>query len=195
MADQLWFNPVSGGNHDDGSDKFINVQWAASMFGAPAIAPVTAIVDAVFVFQTSPTLGEARLNSCYGKWSWTSEQSGGNMTKGSQLAIGTVLAHTLGGTTWSTVDVWAKFKVSNVRRLSSVYLSLSDSGTNSSSSANQLGSMVNDTWYIAHHNSSSLTNWAHSNIRGVLTFQGTTTAADVGALDVYVEWFAFGLTA
>lgn len=117
------------------------------------------------------------------------------MTKGSQLAIGTVFANSLSGTTWDTVEVWAKFKVSNTRRLSSVYLSLNDSGANSSSSANLLGSLVNDTWYVAHLSSSSLDDWAHSNIRGVLTLQGTTTAADVGALDVYVEWFAFGLTA
>jgi hypothetical protein len=117
------------------------------------------------------------------------------MTKGSQIGVGTVLARSLTDLTlWGTVDVWAKFKVSTVRRLSKIYLSLCDSGANTS--AIEVGQVFDDTWRFTHHyKSSSIDNWANGNLRGVLTFQGTTTPANVGALDVYVEWFAFGLTA
>jgi hypothetical protein len=197
MADHLWFIPVSGGNADDPSDKFINVQWGSGLYGAPAIAPVTAAIEAGVTFQGGGGEGEAKIGPCCGKWSWTSEQSGGNMTKGSQLGVGTVFAKQLvtPAYLWSTTEFWAKFKVSDKDKLSRVWISLCDSGGNSVSSEVALAGITNNQWKVFGKSRNAMPDtWAMQNLRGVLTFQGTTDAQQVGELIVYVEWFAFRLS-
>jgi len=218
MADHLWFIPATGGRglgaYPGGMPKAIaefNVQWDFHPFpvGEPAVEfpfieamTFTAVTPGS---QVGPT--PAKLVECFAAWRWRSCALGGVIVTGGELMVGTVFANwlpllnnydpnTLTADWWNSVEVWAKYRVSDVTKLSTIMLSINDNlGNVHPVTVQNIGLTVSGQWRVVH--GLWLGPWpftsARTNLRGVLTFQGTLLPANVGVVEVDVEWFAFRL--
>lgn len=190
-----------------------NVQWNFVNFPADPEAAQPCITAHPFVgFTRSNAENEtAKLNECFGRWTWRSCTDGQRVTVGGQLAIGVVFGNELVvrygdippalPTThvWNQVEVFAKYRVDDKTKLSHIFLNLSDNLGNSYPAAALCDDWipyVSNTWRVIGTRIYNI-NWAlwsRSNLRAVLTFLGTTNPANVGPVNVDVEWFAFRLT-
>jgi hypothetical protein len=220
MADHLWFIPATGGrglgSYPPGMPKTIaefNVQWDFHIFPVqepgidwPCIEAMT-VTGAIAGSQVGPT--PSQLVECFAAYRWRSCAQGGVIVTGGELTVGTVFSRALftGNSTlgppqqgglyfWSIVDVWAKFRVIDLTKLSAIMLSINDRSGNVASSGNIiLPPAWNNNWYVANVLNANWSGWdaPGTNLRAVLTFQGTLNPANVGLTDVHVEWFAIRL--
>jgi len=225
MADEmLWFVPVTGGGptipHGAGtgpirSPASFNVQWDTDIYPESQdpepehpifeVETITAFSNATGGGEEPDTLG--MLSNCYAQFRWYSCADGdeGDITMGGQLNIGTVFARQLptvypsspGILRWNTVEVWAKYRVSDKTRLSWIELVLNDSApANIAGSGDLIGVTTDNVWNVgyAHHQDASWSGVNSSNLRATLNFLGTTDDATVGLVTVDIEWFAFRLS-
>lgn len=125
--------------------------------------------------------GQAQLNDAYAKLEWTSAEQGGGITDGAQVALGTACRRC-----GATATARARLQVNLPARFSAVYLSLCDTGNNITSSANLVGNLSASTWYDAVLSNVDIGSW-DSQLRLVLTAQGTDIAGNVGATQLLVE--------
>lgn len=223
MADHLWFVPVSSGNAPDEATAafpiaptrdLTNVQWNFSVYpvGQQPPAEVSCLsynsYTAFTMAQEGPPIVEAMLRECYARWTWRSCTDNTNILNGGQLAVGTVFARELPvdnlephqlWNTWTDVDIWAKYRVDVPARLDGIFLSLNDRGGNSSAGPNlALGGLTPaGTWRVAYHTFNQFVQdeWdtPSTNLRVVMSFQGTTNPANVDVVNVDMEWFAIRL--
>jgi hypothetical protein len=224
MAEHVWFIPVTGGS--SGSDvaaafpiaptrDLTNVQWNFSVFpvGQEPPAAVSCLsynsITRFTMGQEGPPITPARLNDCYGSWTWRSCADDQNIITGGQLAVGTVFSRQLTVShgddvppnivyTWDDVEVFAKYRVSNVNRLDNIYLTINEaSGTwFPNPVSDDWGNCVSNTWrVVGTRKNNAWSGWEDiENLRVTLNFQGTTNLANVGLVTVDVEWFAFRLS-
>ena len=145
------------------------------------------------------------LVDCFARWRWRSCADDTNILNGGQLAVGTVFARELpldnaanqSFTVWTEVDAWAKYRVDVPARLDNIFLTLNDrSGVAApATSGNIIGVTPASTWRVAYVTNANWQDWDSpaTNLRVVLSFQGTTNVANVGIVNVDVEWFAIRL--
>jgi hypothetical protein len=99
------------------------------------------------------------------------------------------------------VEVWVKYRVSAVGPLSAINFVLNDSAGN----AQYLGTPANhnwltvtaaNVWQVAYVKNAApnWSGWADENLRATVHFEGTNLIANVGRVDVDIEWFAFRLS-
>jgi len=219
MAEHLWFIPVSaGGSFGPVPSTWapmvppweFNVQWNFQSYpGTPPetdVPCITAHPNVAFTRSTGIDY-PSKLLWCNGRWSWRSCTDGQNITVGGQLEVGTVFARQLRTrfldspppipySSFSTVEVWAKYRLDVPARLDAVILSINDAGGNISNSPNDVGQAVANTWREIYHLHNNWDGWDSpgSNLRVVLTCLGTSFPANVGPINVDVEWFAIRLT-
>lgn len=217
--DHLWFIPVSSGNTlGEGAAAFpiaptrdlTNVQWNFSVF--PVTQDPPAEVSCLsyhsyttFVMGTETGITPSELRECYASWRWRSCADDTNILNGGQLAVGTVFARQLpldnsqphtSWATWRNVEVWAKYRVDVPARLDNIYLSINDRGGNSYTPGDIQPVTPAATWRVAYLTLASWEDWDDpaTNLRAVMSFQGTTNPANVGVVNVDVEWFAIRLS-
>lgn len=113
-----------------------------------------------------------------------------------------------GSLSWERVDAWVKFMLvaTNINKFDNVFFVINDTGANSlglnATPRNWLTGLavpfLINTWNVAHAYVSQAQaewdDWDQDNLRATLSVQGTTVAANVGAVGVNVEWFAFKLS-
>jgi hypothetical protein len=199
MAEHLWIIPVSGGGKtgDPNLPNDINVQW--EIFPWPDTTLLATIVyDSLVAFMPATSLTTSSLMNCNGKWTWTSQASGGNVTVGNQLLVGTVFSADLdvagaGTSIWDTVEVWIKYRTSNKDRFSSFKVVVNNEAGVRSPSGNDIGAVSNNAWHVTKH-TVDVSAWDSVNLRVFLEALGTSTAANVGATDLEVEWIAIRLS-
>lgn len=223
MADHLWFIPVTGGNAPGLAAATIpmaptrdltNVQWMFSVY--PVVQEPPAAVSCLsYTSITRFTMGQenpvwpARLNDCYGNWSWRSCADDQNIITGGQLAVGTVFSKQLAVQhgddvppaipyIWDDVEVFAKYRVDNRLRLDNIYLTINDASGNwfPNPVSDDRPNCVNNTWRVVGTRKNNV--WGSfedlENLRVTLNFTGTTVLANVGLVMVDVEWFAIRLS-
>jgi len=224
MSDHLWFIPVTGGwpTQPTGAPpgvyepREINVQWNVTSYPTSPPVDIPCVRAAPIVMFTPgaslPGVQQARLTQCYGSWRWRSCSDGQVITVGGQLEVGTVFARGLpldnnaagppsqqAFVTWSDVDVWVKYRVSDYNRLSALYLSINDmTGVQVAASPNMqplLNPAWNSVWRVEWLSRGNWQGWdtPPTNLRVVLTALGTVNIANVGLVTVDVEWFAIRL--
>jgi hypothetical protein len=146
----------------------------------------------------------SKLSQCHGSWKWRSCKDDDDVVVGGQLAVGTVFSRRLIAThgdsplshTWDDVEIFAKYRVDDKNKLDNIFLTLCDSGANSFPGTDDWGNCVNNVWRVVGlRKDDSWSGWDDpENLRAVLSFQGTTNAANVGKVTVDVEWFAILLS-
>lgn len=200
-----------------------NVQWDFDKYpDAAAKACNDAGVSTTMTMGSSTGPTQSKLSLCYGMWNWRSCSDGQNVTVGGQLAVGTVFSRLLnlyadgappalaGSLTWDRVDVWVKFMLvsANINKFDNVFFVINDTGANSiglgAPPRNWLvpvppppSPIAINTWFVAHAFKTGNWDdplWDSDNLRATLSVQGTSVAANVGAVGVNVEWFAFKLS-
>jgi hypothetical protein len=213
MAETFWFIPVAGGG--TGGGQFLHtpdldsvkVYWGFSTFPVTAGEPSVAY-RLVKSESFNSGAGAGTVGAAYANWSWISySDCDDGIATGGQLVMGTTfgtryptnnasaMSQTF-STAYDRVTGFAKFKVNETDRFSGIYLSINNTGANSSSSSELKSalSLADDTWRLATTGDINFGGWSNvDNLRIVLTFQGTTTAANVGLTEVSVEWFAIRL--
>jgi len=106
----------------------------------------------------------------------------------------------LGTYTWDDVEVFAKYRVSDKTKLDHILLRINDSAGLyfPTADADDIVPYTSGTWRVVgvrkDNTWSNGEDWDDDNLRATLTFQGTTSAANVGVVTVDVEWFAFRLS-
>jgi hypothetical protein len=145
----------------------------------------------------------SRLRECYARWRWRSCADDTNILNGGQLAVGTVFSRELASqnadpqnpTTWTQVDAWAKYRVDNTVRLDNFFFTINDSAGLFVPVVNNIVNTVNGVWRVVTvQKMGDWSEWDSDNLRVTLTFQGTTNVANVGVVNVDVEWFAIRLS-
>ena len=201
--------------------KDFNVQWDFEPLLLSPL-PELACLDwtSAMSFGFQPMAGAAYLGACFARWTWRScAQSGVIITNG-QLAIGTVLSRYLPDYTpvgapnpepaltpisryqWLSVEAWVKMRLPNLGPVGQVYFALNDSAGNviglNAAPATWLPFIPANQWMVVEaKKSGAFADWAcwdSRNLRATLTVQGTANPANVGRVDVDVEWFAFRLS-
>lgn len=219
MADQLWFIPVSSGSAPGlamatfpiaPTRDLTNVQWMFSVY--PVTQEPPAEVSCLsYNSYTAFTMGtgsgenaKSELRECYASWRWRSCTDDTNILNGGQLAGGTVFARELPIDNdptqvffgWNIVDVWAKYRVDVPARLDNVFLSINDRGGNNALTPDLQPVTPAGTWRVATLSfGPDWPGWDDpaTNMRVVMSFQGTTNPANVGVVNVDMEWFAIRL--
>jgi len=158
----------------------------------------------------------SKLSQCHGSWKWRSchdDDDPSNIIVGGQLAVGTVFSRFLpvfsnfptdpvppAPYTYDTVEAWVKFRISSTTALSAIYFTINDMAGNviglNAAPANWLASTAANTWRVAHAWKTANwedPDWDPTNLRAMLSVQGTTTGANAGPVTVDAEWFAFRL--
>ena len=224
MAEHLWFVPVTGGGPtkptpvgaEVNTPYEFNVQWDVRNYPMDPVGTAIPCVRAFPVNLIAPAnqVGlpntPATLRDCHGKWIWRSCTDGQAITVGGQLAVGTVLSrrlklfdrpgHETGALLWDTVEAWVKYRVSATVPLTVINFTLNDRAGLWADGwvptpGNWLGSTVANAWRVIYlKKSGAWTDWIDENLRAVLTVLGTTIPANVGLVEVDVEWFAFRLS-
>lgn len=219
----VWFIPVTGGRGPgmSGIEPFrkqavepFNVQWNSSVYpvnqeptAEESCVQSTGITSFVMGYDIAPNDEPSRLSQCHGTWTWRSCKDGSDVVVGGQLAVGTVFSKELpvlhGDTPhntylWNIVEVFAKYRVDDKNKLDHIWLTLCDSGPNRfpvPPFGDDWGNAVNNQWGVAGLcKRFNWQDWDEDNLRVVLNFQGTTSAANVGKVTCDVEWFAFRLS-
>lgn len=156
-------------------------------WNAYAVAPGSeaTVTGSASTTMTSPGSGAATVSAQYGQWSWTSTEFGGLLTAQSSVAV------TIGPVrrVSDELTVKALLYVANLARLDGVYLAISDKTGSGPSSTDVSGSMSNATWgeeTTSAIDVSSYDDWVYL----TLTFEGTGTAANVGATTCRCEYIA-----
>jgi len=219
MADHLWFIPVSSGNTlGEAAAAFpiaptrdlTNVQWNFNVYPISQVPPAEASClsyNSYSAFTMGSDVGPtpSELVECYARWRWRSCADHVNILNGGQLAVGTVFARELPldnlephvtWNTWNIVDVWAKYRVDVPARLDNIFLSINDRGGNVVSGPNLLPLLTPaGVWRVAYLSNPAWEYWdtPATNLRVVMSFQGTTNLANVGTVNVDMEWFAIRL--
>jgi hypothetical protein len=105
---------------------------------------------------------------------------------------------------WNTVEAWCKFLVVDKTKLSKATFGITAAAP--LGTVGQIGSAPNDwlvhavngQWRVAYAKyglvASDWDGFSDRNLRAVLTVDGTTTPANVGDTEIWVEWFAFRLS-
>jgi len=199
MAEHIWMIPVAGaGERSDmpqGPQRdTINVQWAFDKYPTSILDVPCLEVLARPGFTIPSQQGQAKLTTCCAQWLWWSCrdcEDPPNAIIGGQLAVGTVFSRQPLGTAFNRVDVRAKFMATQ-NMFSNVQISINDMSGNVSAGG---GIAPTGGWQLASHfKAGGWDGWDDDNLRVVMTFQGTTNAANVGKTSVWMEWFAIGLT-
>jgi hypothetical protein len=128
------------------------------------------------------------LDSSELKLEWTSTQSGGNVDRGAQVAVGGFYDRASQG---ATFKLKPRIKVNLTARFSRIYLWIGD-GTNAYSQ-NVLGSMSDDTWYDTYElDYGDVSGWG-LNMRYSITARGTDNSNNVGLTKFHIDWIRLNL--
>lgn len=171
-----------------------------------------------------PVTGPDYLAECYARFRWRSTTDCPDNTKvveGGSLRIGTVFSRFLqvhietggdpivdlpagGNSTWGKVEAWVKFLVVDKTKLSKATFGISAAaplgtvGQVGGAPNDWLVNAVNNQWRVAYASypgpGHDWDGFSDTNLRAVLTLDGTTTPANVGDTEVRVEWFAFRIS-
>jgi hypothetical protein len=105
---------------------------------------------------------------------------------------------------WDRVDAWVKFRLgaANINMFDNVFFSINDNsvppnvvGLNSPPRDWLANIGAPGLWFVAHaYKIAFWEEWESTNLRAVLSIQGTSNPANVGPVSVDVEWFAFRLS-
>jgi hypothetical protein len=181
-------------------------------------------LTALAMGAVGPPIVESKLTDCFGTWRWRSCTDGSNITVGGQLGVGTVFSRWLnryidnplppppiiadpaGNLSWNRVDAWVKFRLNaaNINMFDNVFFVINDSaGLSAGLNAaprNWIGTvgLAVGSWFVAHafvsQTPQEWDDWEYENLRATLSVQGTSVPANVGPVEVNVEWFAFRLS-
>ena len=221
MSEHIWIVPVSCGRGTGPTTvvpplhpKDFNVQWDFEPLMLEPGAELACLDwTSMMWFGFPPLHPSAQLSDCFARWTWRSCAQGGVILTGGQLAVGTVFSRklpTYGANPgvpglpfqWNTVEAWVKYKVTAVGPLSAIYFVLNDSAGNWSDPwmpggvpQDWLPTTAAGVWRVAWTKKiGNWTNWTDQNLRATAHFVGTHVPANVGRVDVDIEWFAFKLS-
>jgi hypothetical protein len=177
---------ASGATNVGTASAHVLVNWAAGAYPSGATAASVSASGNNSTFSLPTTAGHGNLSEAYARFEWTSQSTlPGQVNNGAQIAIGQT-ARRQG----KAASLAARIRVNNTNRLSHVELSINDANSNVISSGNLLSSLTAGSWIDLAFNDIDVEEFG-SNLRIVLTAQGTATAANVGLTQVDIEYLAF----
>ena len=165
--------------------------------------------------EGASSLEPGKLLNCFARFIWDScacdPEHEDEITLGGQLNVGTVFARLLpkenatspsSVSRWGTVEVWVKFRVDVPDRLDQIYISIGDKSGNVQSTPDDeiIGAIPTNDWfvgyfsYIGSDEDPDWNGWDSQNLRSTISFLGTSDVANIGRVNIDIEWFAFRLS-
>jgi len=188
MAD-IYFYPAVGGPVSPAAGSYL-VAWVKGDFPIGA-GPTVVTTSNVTGFSWSGTSGDPWvLGACHLRHFWVSTQSGGSITHGAMVGVGSLGPKVGGGGEVIPCTIRARVRVNNKDRFKFLKFYLTDGVSNNYVSTDDfLGSLTNDTWGEISFTpvDVDVRNW--DTIRFSLTACGTDDYTKVGETDFCVEWF------
>jgi hypothetical protein len=185
----IYFHPAVGGPVSPAAGSYL-IAWVKGDFPIGA-GPTAVTTTNVTGFNWTGTPGDPWvLGACHLRHFWVSTQSGGTITHGAMVAVGS-LGPNVPDDADHTFQITARVRVNNKDRFKFLKFYLTDGVSNSYVSGDLLSQLDNDTWgevrYPTPNPDSNLRNWP--SIRFSLTACGTDDYTKVGETDFCVEWF------
>jgi hypothetical protein len=207
MATHWLVIPAAGGDGTTGNPESINLQWALFPYSgniAHSVSLPILTAEAAGVWVQAPALAAApKLVECYASFNWTAEADGSSLTHGGALTVGTVFqTNRIGTLSTPGITPFAKIKVSNVNRLSAVFIQVADRAGNIilASPTNHLGGLSNGTWAVISDDLSDEFDALEDldNLRIQVSFLGVLNGLPLGQqagqIICDVEWLSVEIT-
>lgn len=166
----------------------IVMPWNKGYFpNGASLAAVTAGVTIALAIPAFGTVGQASISETFASFEWTSTQTGGSITAGTEVALGQMCRRPRDV---DTAKVHARVWVNETDRFTSLYLGLNDLSSNTNS-ANKLGSLTDATWTDIDF-TQDISSWG--DVLGVtIIAQGTNNYLNVGLTKFYIDFLAVEL--
>ena len=187
MAD-IYFYPAVGGPVSPAAGSYL-VAWVKGDFPIGA-GPTAVTTTNVTGFGWTGTSGDPWvLGACHIRHFWVSTQSGGTITHGAMVAVGSLGPSV--GTAQNPIlcTIKARVRVNNKDRFKFLKFYLTDGISSTYVSGDLLGSLTNDTWGEVSFGPDYVDVRDWDTIRFSLTACGTDDYTKVGDTDFCVEWF------
>jgi len=182
----IHFFPAVGGPVSPAAGSYL-IAWVKGDFPIGA-GPTVVTTTNVTGFGWTGTSGDPWvLGACHLRHFWVSTQSGGTITHGAMVAVGSLGPKVGGGDDPILCTIKARVRVNNKDRFKFLEFCLTDGVSNTYISGDKLGDLTDNQWGVVEYTGSDVRDW--DTIRFSLTACGTDDYTKVGDTDFCVEWF------